>query len=102
VDKVKETCVDPSGGNRDAAPPKGDTADKCLENNRKFVRHCFIQRLGIVTTTIEKYQFVTLYYNFLVTIKCWAPDMIYSDPPRRKCKIPYTSPFKLTFEIQRF
>jgi hypothetical protein len=22
VDKVRETCVDPSGGNRDAAPPK--------------------------------------------------------------------------------
>jgi hypothetical protein len=28
VDKVKEICVDPSGGNRDAATPKGDTADK--------------------------------------------------------------------------
>lgn len=31
MDKVKETCIDPSGGNREAAPPKGDTADKCLQ-----------------------------------------------------------------------
>jgi hypothetical protein len=77
VDRVKETCVDPSGGNRDAAPPKCDTADKCSENNRKCVLHCFIQRMGIVTTTIEKYQFVILYYLFLATIKWWAPDMIF-------------------------
>jgi hypothetical protein len=31
VDKVKETCIDLSGENRDAATPKGDTADKCLQ-----------------------------------------------------------------------
>lgn len=33
VGKVKESCVEPSSGNRDAAPPKGDTADECLQNN---------------------------------------------------------------------
>jgi hypothetical protein len=36
VDKVKETCVVPSGGNRDAASPNGDTADKCLQKNRNL------------------------------------------------------------------
>ena len=76
MDKVKETCVDPSGGNRDAAPAEGDTADKYLQNNRKFVLHCFIQRPGIVTTAMEKYQFVIVYCLFLAMIKCWAPDMI--------------------------
>jgi len=79
VDKVKETCVDLSDGNRDAAPPKGDTAYKCLLNNRNFVLHSFIQRLMIGTSTMEKYQFVIVYYFFLAMIKCWAPDMFYFD-----------------------
>lgn len=69
VGKVKESCVKPSGGNREAAPPKGDTADECLQNSRQFVLHCFLQSLGIVTTSMEKYQSGNLYYLFLAMTK---------------------------------
>jgi hypothetical protein len=67
VGKAKESCVEPSSGNRDAAPPKGDTADECLQNNRHFVLHSFLS-LGIVTSPMETCQPGILYYLFL-TIK---------------------------------
>lgn len=54
VDKVKESSVDPSRGNRDVASPKDDTADKCLQNCRKFVFQCFLQSLEIVTASMKK------------------------------------------------
>ena len=44
MDEVKETCIDPSGGNRDAAPPKGDTGDKCLQ---KICTSLFYPKTGL-------------------------------------------------------
>lgn len=61
MDKVKESSVVPSGGNRDVAPQKDDTADKCLQNSREFVFRCFLQSLGIVTASMEKYRSGKLY-----------------------------------------
>jgi hypothetical protein len=55
VETVEESCVDHAGGNREAFFPQGDTIHKSIQNNRRFVLHCFLQRLRIVNAFVERY-----------------------------------------------